>query len=189
MHASHVPPHKRFLRYAPRLASDACWNWTGSPNVARPTFKIGLKFTSGKPQQVPAYRFAYENFFGPIPISMMICHRCDNPRCVNPAHLFLGTCADNMADAVSKGRMSCGARHRGFQPKGSNVYCAVLSEDKVIEARRRYKPRHPIDGVSAMAREFGVSHAAMGYAIRGKNWKSVTRGPATRSSNDCHLDV
>lgn len=107
----------------------------------------------------------------------MICHRCDNPRCVNPAHLFLGTCADNMADAKRKGRLSSGPEHAGFQPKGSNVYCAVLTEPEVMAARARYKPRHSKDGIRAMAREFGVSHTAMGYAVRARNWKSVTHDP------------
>lgn len=173
MFASKTPPHIRFLRYVPKLPSDVCWNWLGSPNVKRPMFKIGIRFTGGTSKQVLAYRFSYEHFVGPIPNGMMVCHKCDNPRCVNPEHLFLGTCADNMADAARKGRMSSGPGHSGFQPKGTDVYCAKLNPSAVKFIRANFKPRHPEFGASALGRRFGVSYQAIRYAASGKNWKSV----------------
>lgn len=159
-----TPPEIRFFRRIGRHEPDVCWLW---PTGKRATFWNGER-------HVMAYRFSYELVNGPIPAGLMACHTCDNGACVNPAHIFIGTCKDNMADAAAKGRMSSGKKHTGFQPKGETVYCAKLSAEQVKEIRSRYVPRHPKNGARAMAREFGVSNTAIGYAIRGRNWKSVT---------------
>lgn len=146
-------------------------------------FKIGINFTGGKRKQVLVYRFSYEHFVGPIPDGMMVCHKCDNPRCVNPEHLFLGNAKDNMADAASKGRMSSGQRHTGFQPKGEGVYCAKLSAEVVRFIREHHSPRHEQFSASALARKFGVSVTAIQYAVTGRNWKSVT--PSSNQATSC----
>jgi hypothetical protein len=183
MNASKVSPHIRFMRYVPALPENVCWDWLGSPNVKRPMFKIGINFTGGMRKQVLAYRFSYEHFVGPITDGMMVCHKCDNPRCVNPKHLFLGSAKDNMADAASKGRMSSGNKHTGFQPKGERVYCAKLSADDVQFIRKHYSPRHKQFSASAFARKYGVSVTAIRYATTGRNWKSVT--PASNPATSC----
>ena len=73
-----------------------CWNWTGATANGYGVLNFG--------GQVRAHRLAYETFVGPIPDGLLVCHRCDNPRCVNPGHLFVGTNSDNTRDMVSKGR-------------------------------------------------------------------------------------
>ena len=109
---------ERFLSKIEKTAG--CWLWRGGCSGNG----YG-SFWAGK--NVPAHRFAYEMFRGPIPSRMWVCHTCDTPLCVNPEHFFLGTSSDNLLDASRKGRLNivntvkthC---QRGHEYSGANLY-------------------------------------------------------------------
>jgi hypothetical protein len=100
-----IPLADRLWAKVNRVRLFACWNWT-SPAESYPGGYgvIGLGGTSGK--RTLAHRAAWEVSEGPIPEGMWVLHRCDNPKCCNPMHLFLGTALDNNRDAFAKGRNS-----------------------------------------------------------------------------------
>lgn len=78
---------------------DGCWNWTGC------TTRFGHgQFAPSRYYKIRAHRYSWELVNGPIPEGLDCCHHCDNPRCVRPDHLFLGTRTDNMRDAARKKR-------------------------------------------------------------------------------------
>jgi len=91
------PLGERFWSHVAK--SDGCWLWTAHVN------RTGYgHFALSRSRGRSAHRVSHELNIGPIPSGMLVCHRCDNPRCVRPDHLFLGTPSDNMHDKVAKGR-------------------------------------------------------------------------------------
>jgi hypothetical protein len=117
------------------------------------------------------HRVMWELAFGPIPDGQCVLHRCDNPPCCNPAHLFLGTKADNNADRAAKGRsrgiFAAGPDHPATQRRGGRHWQAKLSNSQVLEIRRRRSA-----GVTCrpMAAEYGVHEATISRISRGE-WR------------------
>lgn len=109
------PAEQRFWNYVD--ASGSCWIWTGSKTDAG----YGTHWTDDK-KLVGAHRYSYELHNGPIKDGLFVCHRCDNPPCVNPGHLFLGTAKDNAEDMVRKGRNRNG--HKSGKGPAKCVQCA-----------------------------------------------------------------
>lgn len=107
-----------------------CWEWTGSRGTGRWNqygwvTKTGSAANGRHRKQKRAHRLSYEQNVGPIPEGMFVCHRCDNPLCVRPDHLFLGTHTDNMRDMYAKGRRTFPERthcKNGHELVGKNVW-------------------------------------------------------------------
>lgn len=146
---------KRFYSYVELIPFSECWWWTG--NLSRQGY--GSFYVNKK--TLGAHRYSYTLNKGPIDEGLFVCHSCDNPMCVNPDHLWLGTPLDNARDAMTKGRICMGER----APK------AKLTGEIV----KRMRDMHYIDGVkqNVLAEMFGVSNPVAHYAITGKTWKHI----------------
>lgn len=155
---------ERFWAKVSRLAdNDACWEWTAATSEkGYGRFSLG----QGRSPQV-ASRLAWELTNGPIPDGLCVLHICDNPPCCNPAHLFLGTTADNNADMLAKGR------HRSRNMQGDRNPHAALSWDDVREIRRVYVRGSRTLGSGALARRFGVSDSHILAIISGRAWQEL----------------
>lgn len=98
-----IPPKERIAKHV-QIDANGCWIWQLRKS------RLGYGRVNAPPNDrrrgriMTAHRFAYEVYVGPIPPGMFVCHSCDNPPCCNPAHLWLGTAADNTRDMIAKGR-------------------------------------------------------------------------------------
>lgn len=140
---------------------DECWEWLGNLDMGGygKFYIIGPNNTA-----LMAHRVSYFLNFGEIPDGMIIMHFiCDNPKCVNPKHLKLGTQRENVEDCVNKGR-------RSPQDKDNNNR-AILSEKKVIEIKRLFETGQY--SLSQLSKIFGVAHTTISYLLKGKSWKGV----------------
>jgi hypothetical protein len=136
-------------------APNGCWIWQGVCT----TFGHGRLEWNGRPHK--AHRIAYELTYGAIPPGMFVCHTCDVPACVNPAHLFLGTNEDNMADAASKGRTAKGERMGGSKLTADQV--RSIRKLRAAGGRTRL----------SIAQQFGVSEATVKSILSGRTWRHV----------------
>jgi hypothetical protein len=144
--------------------SGPCWNWTGS------VIKVGYGQIGFRGKRFYTHRLIYELYFGPIPAGLFVCHHCDNRRCCNPDHLFLGTPKDNSRDMVSKGR-SCKGRP---QPPSAHMTGEAhgrsrLTARQVQEIRDLYAAGNLTQ--VQIGKAFGVSGPHVCGIIKGRFWR------------------
>lgn len=151
------PPEERFMEKVEFEPNSGCWLWSGSVNRKG----YGQFMAKAGTSPYGAHRFSWVLHNGPLPplkhakTQRCVLHRCDTPACVNPAHLFIGTRADNNADMARKGR-------HGFRK------FARLTDEQVGEIRRRCAAG---EIRRTIAEDFGVCRETVGYIARGQTWR------------------
>lgn len=142
-----------------------CWEWQGCVQ----SNGYGRVRVNGRTEY--AHRVSYIAHHGEIPEGVDVCHKCDNRRCCNPAHLFIGSRFDNMQDAKKKGRISCGETHAAFicGEKGSG---AKLTLNQVIAIRRAYQSGAATRDLANISM---VSIDNIRSIIRGKTWRDESQ--------------
>ncbi len=141
---------ERFAHYTHRIPN-GCWEWTGPQDG-----KGYGRLNAGNKRHL-AHRYSYELYLGPIEKDYLVCHKCDNPLCVNPEHLFIGTHQDNMTDMVNKQRNT----------RGQDKHNAKLTSEDVIIIRKllaagAYQ--------RVIAERFGVERKCISDIKTGRNW-------------------
>lgn len=189
---------ERFWARVHKLAS-GCWEWMGCRDKAG----YGQVRFAGKARR--AHRVAWFLTKGPIPKGLCVLHKCDNPPCVNPEHLWLGTRPENSHDMTLKGRQAVGDRnaarlyperrprgdrhglhlHPECAAKGERNGTAKLTEAAVLTIRRRYAKEDV--STYSLAVEFGMSRTAIDFIVRGETWKHVG-GPVTKGRTKCRTE-
>lgn len=143
---------------------DGCWEWVGRKD------RGGYGLAQAGSRRVRAHRAAWALANNLNPGPLLVCHACDNPPCVNPNHLWLGTFDENMADMVAKGRARTGgalavARRRA--PRGEDHGRAILTEEQVKEIRASHL------SISKAAEAFGIGQSTVANIRQRKSWKHV----------------
>lgn len=153
-----------------------CIEWSG-PFAGN---GYGVKSIKGKLQYV--HRIAAQNHFGSIPPKMVVAHKCDNPRCHNPEHLFICTQAENLADMKAKGRSCKGDKHKTrthpeLTLKGEQLWSHKLTEKEVLEIREKYvlsvAGKKSSTSLSALAEQYKVGFQAIHKIVTRKTWKHI----------------
>lgn len=129
-----------------------CWLWIGGLNG------LGYGRISISKKQTSAHRFSYKTMNGEIPIGLIICHTCDQPSCVNPLHLFIGSNKDNTQDMISKQRHDFNGLSKVGNPK--------LNINQVTEIRQQKGKLI----LRVLAAKYGVTIPTIHYILRNKTW-------------------
>ena len=144
-----------YIAFWEKVLGNGCWEWHGK----RITSGYGMMMRNRK--HILAHRLSYELAFSPIPKGKLVCHRCDNPRCIRPSHLFVGTMKDNQEDMVAKGR----------SPKGEKNGSHKLCEENVLEIRRRYANGEGTQ--ETISKDYNVSRTTIQGIVEHRLWRHL----------------
>jgi len=166
MHYRTTP--ESFWRGAVRVGP--CLEWQGS-SYRRGYGKVwylGLPWAT--------HRLAWTLRHGPVPAGLCVCHTCDNPRCIEPLHLFLGTMADNMRDRNAKGRQGLQFHAKGRQGPHVHDRGSLRASAKVTETQVREMREAALMGVSRreLGRRYGVAHQTVTKIVNRQKWAHLT---------------
>jgi hypothetical protein len=162
------PTEERFWSHVEKKELDECWEWQARKNMwGYGVFHIGL-------QTKLAHRVRWEIDYGEIPTGMCILHKCDNPACVNPSHLWIGTHKDNSDDKMAKGRESHKSTPKKPESKvymrGSRQGSSKLKEENVIAIRIFYQLGSTL---SELAKMYNISKSVICNIVHRKSWTHV----------------
>lgn len=147
---------KRFWSKVEVRGMDECWTWVANTT---PT-GYGMFWFKGKMRR--AHRVAWILTNGPIPDGLCVCHRCDNPGCMNPQHLFLATQEGNIQDRVQKGRSA--------RPRGEEINTAKITAKQAVEIRRRTDEG---EVPARIAEDYPISRRMVAAIKNRENWRHV----------------
>ena len=154
-------PIVRFFSHVQK--TDTCWIWTS----ATTGFGYGT-FATFKPNKThKAHRYSWEMVHGKIPAGMCVCHKCDNPICVNPEHLFLGTRSENNKDMHDKGRCA----KNTWTKSGEENPTSKLTNEKVLAIREMYSAGNTT--MQKVGEVFGITAAHVCNIVRRISWKHI----------------
>lgn len=153
--------------------SGDCWIWKGCKD------RGGYGFFRYKGKSLRAHRVSFELCVGEISEGNYICHRCDNPKCVNPSHLFQGTCMDNWNDCVNKGRSKWKENHPfrenpNLMSRGESVNTSKLTEDSAKSLFIEYITTPKSYGkLKRICEKYGITKSQVFNVLSGKSWSHL----------------
>lgn len=156
---SHSPLKERFFRLVDK--SSNCWIWAGKSINKKGYGQIQIGGAGSK--RISVHRLSYELHHGEIPSGLVVMHKCDNPSCVNPDHLELGTQSKNIKDAIDRGRKISTPPHKFGEAHGASK----LTEENVIEIRSS------LEETKKLALKFGVSKSSIERVRNRKTWSHI----------------
>lgn len=157
---------ERFQEKVQLPEGEGCWLWIG----ARDAKGYGMIGSGHGGPNLRAHRASWELHYGSIPPELQVCHHCDNPSCVRPDHLFLGTRSDNLQDASRKGRLNF-QKDPTKRPRGSRHGAAKLNESQVVTIRARYAAGGILQ--RELADEYGVTNKDISLIVLRKRWSHI----------------